>query len=397
MLKSISFCIAIWLLCVGCTKNSNRIDFIIDSKYNRVNIQVCLQDSIIANMMFDTGAVDGIFRLDSAFVAAHPSLMPETRSKTSRMGSAWGVFSVPSLFYDTIFNIGLGQTNLTYDNLTIYNMRKALGVDGFDGIFNMPKNDTLHVWEWNFEHNYLKIHATEDFTMPADCYLCPMETQEDYAYYIQLSMKIITQNDNTLSIQERFWVDMGMPNDVAVLHPSEVWTYFDEKDSCRTECQVDNFGRFYTVNAELFDNYALDSIPLYVNDHSYSLPSKYLLGLNFIKRFNLFFDMKHQQLGLQPVKEYKRINPGKQRRFHYNVKVTENITWIVTKMGKWAGNVFLEAGLQEGDEIIGINGIPLKIMTNEQFEELEGKSFTYNVIRRGEYLDIVISKIKQKE
>ncbi|EXZ22777.1 hypothetical protein M086_3476, partial [Bacteroides fragilis str. S13 L11] len=35
-----------------------------------------------------------------------------------------------------------------------------------EGMFNIPPNDTMHVWELNFEHNYMEIHLAQNYRMP---------------------------------------------------------------------------------------------------------------------------------------------------------------------------------------------------------------------------------------
>ncbi|MDR0681846.1 MAG: tight junction protein ZO-3 [Dysgonamonadaceae bacterium] len=398
-MKSAYFLVLAIEICYGCTNSGdNRISFTINPENHLINIPVCLQDSIMANMLFDSGAVNGIFRLDSTFVANHPSLVPNVRPNLEMQGSAWGVFQVPDYSYTMPLPVKLGQTTVSYDQLHIYDMKRALGIKWSDGIFNMPKNDTVNVWEWNFEHDYLEIHPVDNFKMPEDCYLCPMKSQGYHAHYIQFSMQIQCADGDTLSISQPCWVDMGIPNDLVIVNPSDEWMFFDKKDSDRIECRTDKFGCFYKVNAIAFDGFIMDSMRLYVVDNPYALPAKYIVGLNFLKRFNLFFNKKHGILGLQPLKKYKRLDSGKTKRFYFSVKVTENITWIVTKTGNHETNSYKTAGLQRGDEITGINNMPLKTMTDEQYEEFQKKdTLIYDIIRDGKPLKLVISVDKTEE
>jgi hypothetical protein len=385
--------------CYSCTySNDNRISFTIHPKDKLICIPVCLQDSITANMLFDSGAVKGVFRLDSTFVANHPSLVPSVRPNPEMQGSSWGVFRVPDYRYTMSLPVKLEQITVLYDHLHIYDMKRALGNKWADGIFNMPENDTVNVWEWNFEHNYLEIHPLDNFKMPEDCYLCPMKSQGYYAYYIQFPLQIQCADGDTLSLSRTCLVDMGIPNDLVIVNPSDEWTFFDKKDSDRIECRKDNFGSFYHVNAIAFDGFIMDSMKLYVADNPYSLPAKYIAGLNFLKRFNLLFDKKHGVLGLQPVKNYKRLDSGIAKRFYFSVRVTENITWIVTKTGNYEANFFRTAGLQEGDEITGINNVPLKAMTDEDYEKSQKKdTLIYDILRDGKPLQLIIPVDKTEE
>jgi hypothetical protein len=345
-------------------------------------------------MIFDTGAVDGAFRLDSTFVSAHPSLKPEIPPfREGQLGSAWGVYQIRGLFYDTILPVKLGNTTVNYNPISIYDMRKALGITWSDGIFNMPKNDTTYIWEWNFEHNYLKIHSISNFKIPNDCYLFSTKTHGYFANYIQLPMKIKFDNGDSLIINQTFWVDAGMPDDIAILPPSEEWQFLDKRDSSRIECKTDNIGRFYTVSATIFDNFSVDSMRLYIVDEPYSVPAQYIIGLNFLKRFNLFFDRKHHILGFQKIKKFQRLYTGEVEPYYFSMKQTGRYSFLVTRTANFDDNIYKTAGLREGDEIIGYNNVELKVMTNEQYLEImKQNTIIYNIIRNGQSLKIVTVK-----
>ena len=378
----------------SCTGKNNRISFHINPQDYRINIPVCIQDSITADMIFDTGAVDGAFRLDSTFVSIHPSLKPGILpTRETQLGSAWGVYPVRGLFYDTIFPVKVGNTTLNYNPVSIYDMKRALGITWSDGIFNMPKNDTTHIWEWNFEHNYLEIHPTDHFKMPANCYLFPMKTHGFFANYIQFPIKLKFDDGDTLTINQIFWVDAGMPNDIVILPRSEEWQFIDRKDTSRIKCKNDEIGRFYTVNAMLSDNFSLDSVRLYVVDQSYSVPAQYIVGLNFLKRFNLFFDRKHSILGFQKIKNSKRFDTGEVRPYYFSTRQTGQYSLLVTRIANSDDNIYKTAGLREGDEIIGYNNVELKAMTDKQYLEIRQQdTIICNIVRNGQSLKIEVVK-----
>ena len=198
------------IVCNSCTEKTSQTSFIIHPNTCRMIIPVQLNDSITANMLFDTGAVDGIFRLDSSFVAKHPSLVPDVIPDTFRAGSSWIDYSVPILRYNDVSQkVKIDNTALMYDTLYICNMKYAWGTigDGTEGIFNIPKNDTTHVWEWNFEYNYLKIHSADNFIMPKNCFLLPFERKGYYDNFVQLPLKIESSDGDTLSINQVFFID----------------------------------------------------------------------------------------------------------------------------------------------------------------------------------------------
>jgi len=165
-----------FILSNGCVKNSNRVYFTIDPEDRKILLPIQLDDSIIANLVFDTHNYCLI--LDSSFCAAHPNLSLYTSTDTVRQESTgvfWASWSVPCLLYETSEQaVRIGNTNLIYSPINTYNLKKYMNNYELDGVFNIPQNDTIHVWELNFKHNYLEIHPAINFRMPDNCFLLPM-------------------------------------------------------------------------------------------------------------------------------------------------------------------------------------------------------------------------------
>jgi hypothetical protein len=268
-------------------------------------------------MVFDSGAVGGVFRLDSSFIV-YPSIVPNVRPDTVLLGSTWSTHRVKTLIYNAPIIVKIGTTELSYNHLYIYNWKTGMHInDSRDGIFNIPKNDTTHVWELNFEYNYLEIHPEENFKMPENCYICPVESKEYYAYYIRLPLQIKCADGDTLTINQPFLVDTGIPDDITLMHPARELDFFNQKEDAVWSIDGSDYYRHHTVNATLFDDFVMDSLCVYTYNNSYEVADKYLVGLNFLKRFNVFFDRKHQVIGLQPIKNYKKIT-SKSVRFYYS-------------------------------------------------------------------------------
>ncbi|MFK2277901.1 hypothetical protein ACIXO6_19585 [Bacteroides fragilis] len=64
----------------------------------------------------------------------------------------------------------------------------------------------------------------------------------------------------------------------------------------------------------------MDSLRVYTFDFINRAPSNYLIGQNFLKRFNVFFDMKHQRIGFQPIPNFTRVVNPLHQRFHILVE-----------------------------------------------------------------------------
>ena len=115
----------------------------------------------------------------------------------------------------------------------------------------------------------------------------------------------------------------------------------------------------------------------------------------FLKRFNVFFDMKSQRLGLQPINNYKRVVNPRKKRFHMSSRMNSHGKIIITKIADYEGNYVKKSGLLEGDEIIAINEIPIKMISLEEDAELSRQdTLIYDIVRQGKSykIPVVIDK-----
>jgi len=424
-------------------QNANRVHFTIDPEDREIVLPVHLNDSITANMCFDTGMAT--FTLDSSFCASH-HLTFNAAPDSSLGGTAWAK-EVPILFYKTINKaVRIGNADMIYKNMIVYNYKDNLG-SVVNGAFGIPQEDTAHVWELNFEHNYLEIHPATDFQMPKDCFLLSMieygikttvsnvqmqkrdtlsnttitttrttTTGNGNLIVVKIPMQIKCTDGDTLTMNDTCWVDTGMPWDFALLRPTkEESDFFSAKKNVIMWQDRGGYRSRYTVSAILFNHFAIDSLFIYTFSNSLRGDFTYLIGLNFLKRFNVFFDMKNHQVGLRPIKIFQRILNPLQARFHYSTTKTQEGKYIVTKIADFPENYFKTAGLQEGDEIIAVNGLPysnnsfnlpLDILTDElrrrtiMLEDVHifrGNTLTFDIIRQGKPMKIVIVVNKNED
>jgi len=375
-------------------ENPNRIYFKISPENRQIVLPVQLNDSITVDMAFDSGAGAGVFILDSTFCATHPNVtlnvLPDT---IGRGGSSWSSKAVSISIYKTAPSVKIGYTDLKYNYMMIYNWNKYYNTSDSKGMFNIPKNDTTHVWELNFEYNYLEIHQAVAFKMPENCLVFPMikDKSTPAPFNIQLPIKIKCVDGDTLTLNRKFLVDAGMPEDIALLYRAEELAFFNKKnDAVWTENQS-SYNRYYTVNATLFDNFAVDSLRIYTFDHPNSISSNYLIGQNFLKRFNVFFDLKNSKIGLQPIKHFQRVINPNHRRFHFSTDTTPKGKSIVTMVANYKGNFYKTAGLRVGDEIVSLNGKLYKNITYEEKSEFyKEATLVFNIIRKGKPLKIIV-------
>ncbi|MCX8465766.1 tight junction protein ZO-3, partial [Bacteroides fragilis] len=69
-----------------------RAHFTIDPLDRKIVLPVLFNDSIVANLVFDSGASLGAFIVDSTFCSAHPSILSNLSPDTiAPYGCAWSV------------------------------------------------------------------------------------------------------------------------------------------------------------------------------------------------------------------------------------------------------------------------------------------------------------------
>jgi hypothetical protein len=203
---------------------------------------------------------------------------------------------------------------------------------------------------------------------------------------------------DTIAINESFWVDMGIPDEIALMYPAKELEFFQKRTDATCFSYLNDYYCSYWVNIALPNHFRIDSVCVNTFDKPY-LPGDYIVGLNFLKRFNVFFDRKNKILGLQPVKNYSKITNTWNDKFYYRANKNMEGKYLVTKVANYKKNYFYAAGLREGDEIVAVNGVvPENIDFEEKMQALfEKDTLIYDIIRQGEALKIVIPVNKNEE
>ena len=171
-------------------------------------------------------------------------------------------------------------------------------------------------------------------------------------------------------------------------HDNDIWFAFAKNGIQRN-----------IVQAVAWNDFVIDSLHLYTFYQGHDLKN---IGLNFLKRFNVFFDMRKRQIGLQPIK-YERLSL-QSKVFYYSVdtRPTQAGNYRINSIGDYKTNHYKTAGLQVGDEIVTVNGIPYKdykkTMTGEieYSEQLKHSNYlTFEIIRKGKRMMIVVPNIRR--
>lgn len=396
----IVICLLIIISSCSQSINSSRAYFTIDPKDRKVSVPIYLNDSIPANFTFDTG---GQLVLDSAFNANHPSILKHLRISpdTIPTGSGWSKSRVHGLFFKNISQkLKIGNSLVNYTSMTVFNYKKnSNNPSGDEGIFNIPPEDSVNVWELNFDYNYLEVHNADGFKMPENTLFFPLLGPKKVPrYYVELPLKIQYSDGDTLSIAKKlFCIDLGMAWDIALNVNNPEFGFFEKRTDAVWTKFLDSYTKHYKVKCTLSDNFSMDSLRIYTYKYyNYPYPS-YTIGLNFLKRFNVFFDMKNRRLGLQPVKHFQRVINPLHPRYYYNIQKSTTGEYIITDVANYKENYFKTAGLRKGDEVIKINDMPIQSVTPIIFNKFLRRDIMIFDLKRDGDLQKITVKINRNE
>lgn len=407
--KTIGVYLPILLLAVSQSScvNDNRINekyvtFEFGEEAPKLLIPVTLQDSIPARFVFDTG-IGGTPFLDSALVSQYPSLVPEDiPSQESVSCSAWNpTYTTKSTSYYAPLKLKLGESSMDFGNWGVGSYRKLFNENEVDGMTGIPSADSTKVWGLNFEDNYITIQEADSFEMPKEYMQFPMKVvtypAEGMTFHVNLPLKVQTSDGDTVTIHRDFFVDTGAWNDIILMSEASELAFFDNKKDAVWIATP--YNALYTRNHEVkvsLGEYEDDSfcVTTYDHKHKTTVSSSYLIGLNFLKHFNVYFDFQRKVMGLKPIPNFERIIDKHARRYHvgFNIEImTKQQRFIVETIADNKENNYYTAGLRVGDEIISANGILWKDITPEQRETLyQGDSIRFNIIRNGRNMEIPV-------
>jgi hypothetical protein len=344
-------------------------------------------------MLFDTAAFD-IIHIDPSFIRAHRSLLSDSVSTVRLSGSAWDKYYIPAYYYNgRMLNVALNDVTLSYPYIGVFGWRETLANfdNEFDGTFGIPTSDTTHIWELNFEHNYLELHDADSFNYPKDCTIYPMEMP--HLGYIKIPMTIISEND-TLYTENSYPLDSGAAHDISVAPPAKEIELLAKRNDGIWLDSRGGYVRSYTTNIIMDSGLELQDVSIYTLENRNDLPNDYIIGLNFLKRFNVLFDMKNHQVGLQPISEYRRLIKPFYPHYFFRVKTVrgDQRKYVIAHIADYPKNYFKTAGLQEGDEIVSINGLryeDVRYMWHNQFPS-PTDTLRVKVIRNNKPMTIIV-------
>lgn len=179
----------------------------------------------------------------------------------------------------------------------------------------------------------------------------------------------------------------GADWDVMFVHGKGELPFFNNRKDANWVAYLYSYYRYYTVNATVFDNqFSLDSLRIHSLEDTKRRSN--IIGLNFLKRFNVFLDLKNKKVGFQPIKNFKRIKSPMAKRFHFSMNDSKLGGYIVTDIVPNNDNFYYKAGLRNGDRIISINKKTSRIDILKECRQAD--VLNVKVIRNKKILGIIV-------
>jgi hypothetical protein len=372
----------------------NRLYFRIDSVTQHIIVPVQVSDTVVARLVFDTDHWPEMI-LDSSFFFSHHLMAGMPFTELMHSLPVMKQFNIKSFRYDTTQHFSVGQTAVDFHRIDV--MPVKILDESIDGFFNIPEKDSAHVWELNFKESYLEVHTSDTFHMPEGCIILPILGQPDaYApgYCIKMPLQLVFGKD-TLTSDYLYRIDTGMLYELLLSYPSEEITYlYNHPDNTWYAGNSNDNKRWLNMaKAKAWNHFEMDTLAVLSMMNDYIMSYKYI-GLPFLRRFNVFFDMKSRQVGLQPIRYADSRNALRGLYFCVDTALTGEGAYRINFMRNTKDNYYQAAGLSLYDEIVSVNDVAYKEVVQRKVKigDIIAKSDTlsFEIFRDGQSTEVVV-------
>ena len=389
-MRKLFLCFFVLAFLCSCAQEvqKEKIPFVFTPERRLMSVPVTIQ-GVSGKMLLDTGC--GNTLLDTTYAAKiAPFDSISQQSSAYDKGFFYSFSEHPVNIYKGLLKMKIG--NRRFDDKKFFSVgdyRTFLDIPEFDGMFGFADLDSLHIWELNFEENYISIIPADSFQLDGDFLTLPLKWYEGKTV-TTLPINICTKQGVEVKVEEDFIIDTGSHTDVLFMPETEE----------AKELNTQKYSAYWLWNRHFWDaemtvcnRVKLDSVRVYVYDAKLSKDTyKMILGLNFLKRFNVYFDLKNNQLYLKPIKTFERITQGKRPWGKFSSS-QKNGKDIIDRICDYQENPAIKAGFQVGDEIISINGKLNSEYSEEDWEKLsEEEIWNYVVKRDGKLLNLTLHR-----
>ena len=390
MRKLFLCCFAIAFLC-SCAQEiqKEKIPFTFTPERKLMSVPVTIK-GVQGNLLFDTGA--NYLGLDTTYAAKIAPYDSIQEHKTSYTGSDFAPRSQWTVVnsYIGLLKLKIGNHCFEMERFRVGDFHELLQIPEFDGLMRIPDSDTLNVWELNFEENYISITAADSFRLDGEFLTLPLKKGQYGWPYTTLPVTISTKQGVEVKSEEEYLIDIGLHSDILFLHDTKEAQILNTKNDSAYWLPERHF---WEGEINVCGRVKLDSARVYVYDDPIS--SKRILGLNFFKRFNVYFDMKNMQLYLKPIKKkFERIKFMKRDWGDFTLKKVGKYDVAIDRICDYKDNPAIKAGFQVDDKILTINGIDIHSNSFIEDEDIlmPAKTWNCHIYRNGKFLNLTLHR-----
>ena len=384
---------AIAFLC-SCAQEvqKEKIPFTFTPERKLMSVPVTIQ-GVQGNLLFDTGVY--FLGLDTTFaakIAPYDSIRNQQKGLSSSDYASWN--KSPVNIYEGLLNVEIGSHSFGVEKFRVGDFHDFLQIPEFDGVFGLKDFNPRYVWEVNFEENYISIIPADSFQIDEKILTLPLRLDEYGFTFTTLPVAIRTKQGVEVKSEEEYLIDTGSYTDILFLNNTEEAKKLNTKND--SAYWLHDY-HFWEGEINVCGRVKLDSARVYVYDFPLS-NNKRSLGMNFFKRFNVFFDMKNMQLYLKPIKKFERIKWSK-RPWGTLKTVWKDDKLIIDYICDYQDNPAVKAGFQVGDEVVSINGIKLDSDYDEDDAEklAQAEIWEHIIKRNGKLLNLTLRRNLNKQ
>lgn len=343
------------LFMTGCAQTvpSDVTPFTIKKPY--ISLPVMIGNTKVkTQMLFDIGWGGSDITFDKTFIEVHPTILKGKKVDFTYTQQGDHKKYLQEYYSDSC-KVSNDFHQWSYPRVIVIEGEKER--HGFDAYGGLPGNDHENVWELNFEHNYLRVCPSDSFQIPSGSIVASLKYIQDskradfQKYITRLPITITLPNGTSIKYDDEWIIDTGAPYDIYL--PPTVTKTANELEKYKEEASWMYNRHFWITKVQYGKSNYLDSVRVYVlNDKE--LPVKGMIGLNFLKHFNVFFDLKKNKLYLQPQPNFERIIQGRKEWFGERT-IKRNGKTYISELPNIKANPLRNAGMQIGDQLISFD------------------------------------------
>ena len=193
-------------------------------------------------------------------------------------------------------------------------------------------------------------------------------------------------------------IDTGSHQDIDLVNDAPEIKILKKRKDAVWIYNPNGYNRWNEVSATVFDKYHLDSFRLYTIQNRVIGDVNYVIGMNFLKHFNVFLDLQNKRLGLQPLEHFRRIKDSLAPPYHFSTKKNKYGRNIIAHIADYESNYIRKSDLRLGDEVISIDGIDYnKLTLSDEYRFMKMDTVKYKIRRQGKIKVFIVHVDKNEK